>query len=96
MVHNLGAGHSLAGLGFCVFLLLLTLVIVSFIVLYDRAPAVEAVLSLTPGGQAELVVMALIVGADMGFVVAHHLFRIFIVILGAPILAKIMRAKSGH
>lgn len=86
----------LAGLGFCVFLLLLTLVIVSFIVLYGRAPAIEAVLSLMPGGQAELVVMALIVGADMGFVVAHHLFRIFIVILGAPILAKIMRAKSGH
>ncbi|NCW13788.1 MAG: AbrB family transcriptional regulator, partial [Rhodobacteraceae bacterium] len=53
----------LAGLGFCVFLLLLSLVIVSFIVLYDRAPAIEAVLSLMPGGQAELVVMALIVGA---------------------------------
>ena len=49
-----------------------------------------------PGGQAELVVMALIVGADMGFVVAHHLFRIFIVILGALILAKTMRAKAGH
>jgi uncharacterized membrane protein AbrB (regulator of aidB expression) len=49
-----------------------------------------------PGGQAELVVMALIVGADMGFVVAHHLFRIFIVILGAPILSQIMLAKSGH
>ena len=57
------------------------------------APAVEAILSLAPGGQAELVVMALIAGADMGFVVSHHLLRIFIVILGAPILARIMRAK---
>ena len=56
-------------------------------------PAVEAILSLAPGGQAELVVMALIAGADMGFVVSHHLLRIFIVILGAPILARIMHAK---
>ena len=63
---------------------------------FDLAPAVEAVLSLAPGGQAELVVMALIVGADMGFVVAHHLFRIFIIILGAPILARFMRAKPLH
>ena len=63
---------------------------------FELAPAVEAILSLTPGGQAELVVMALIVGADLGFVVAHHLFRIFIVIIGAPILARFMRAKSGH
>lgn len=85
-----------AGLGFCVLLLLLTLGVVGFVVQFDLAPAVEAVLSLAPGGQAELVVMALIVGADMGFVVAHHLFRIFIIILGAPILARFMRAKPLH
>lgn len=86
----------LAGLGFCVFLLMLTLMVVCFIIFNELAPAVEAVLSLMPGGQAELVVMALIVGADLGFVVAHHLIRIFIVILGAPILAKWMRTKSEH
>jgi uncharacterized membrane protein AbrB (regulator of aidB expression) len=48
---------------------------------------------LTPGGQAELVVLALIVGADMTFVVAHHLLRIFVVILGAPIVAALIPAK---
>ena len=42
------------------------------------------------------VVGVVIVGADMGFVVAHHLFRIFIIILGAPILARFMRAKPLH
>ena len=86
----------LAGLGFCIFLLALTFVVVWLIIFCELAPAVDAVLSLTPGGQAELVVMALIVGADMGFVVAHHLVRIFIVILGAPVLAKFMRTKSWH
>lgn len=83
----------IAGLGFCILLLLLTLAVLGLVVKFELAPAVEAILSLAPGGQAELVVMALIAGADMGFVVSHHLLRIFIVILGAPILARIMRAK---
>jgi uncharacterized membrane protein AbrB (regulator of aidB expression) len=49
----------------------------------------EALLALAPGGQAELTVLALIVGADVAFVVAHHVLRIFVVILGAPIAARI-------
>ena len=86
----------LAGLGFCIFLLLITLSIVSLVINYNLAPAVDAMLSMAPGGQAELVVMALIVGADLGFVVAHHLFRIFIVILGAPIMERFMKSKYPH
>ena len=86
----------LAGLGFCIFLLVITLGIVSLVINYNLAPAVDAMLSMAPGGQAELVVMALIVGADLGFVVAHHLFRIFIVILGAPIMERFMKSKHPH
>ena len=86
----------LAGLGFCIFLLVITLSIVSLVINYNLAHAVDAMLSMAPGGQAELVVMALIVGADLGFVVAHHLFRIFIVILGAPIMARFMKSKYPH
>ena len=86
----------LAGLGFCIFLLVITLSIVSLVINYNLAPAVDAMLSIAPGGQAELVVMALIVGADLGFVVAHHLFRIFIVILGAPIMERFMKSKYPH
>ena len=86
----------LAGLGFCIVLLVITLSIVSLVINYNLAPAVDAMLSMAPGGQAELVVMALIVGADLGFVVAHHLFRIFIVILGAPIMERFMKSKYPH
>ena len=86
----------LAGLGFCIFLLVITLSIVSLVINYNLAPAVDAMLSMAPGGQAELVVMTLIVGADLGFVVAHHLFRIFIVILGAPIMERFMKSKYPH
>ena len=86
----------LAGLGFCIFLLVITLSIVSLVINYNLAPAVYAILSMAPGGQAELVVITLIVGADLGFVVAHHLFRIFIVILGAPIMEHFMKSKYPH
>jgi uncharacterized membrane protein AbrB (regulator of aidB expression) len=47
-------------------------------------------LALTPGGQAEMVVLAIIVGADMTFVVAHHLLRLNFVITGASIIATIL------
>ena len=82
-----------AGLGFCVILLALTVVVILGVLALGLAPPVETVLALAPGGQAELVVLALIVGADMGFVVAHHLFRIFFVILGAPVMARMFDPK---
>ena len=80
-----------AGLGFCVILALLTIIFVGFVQVLDLADPREAILALAPGGQAELVVLTLIVGADMTFVVAHHILRIFIVILGAPVFARIFK-----
>ena len=77
-----------AGLGFCVILILLTLVFVEAIYVTGLAPGMEALLAFSPGGQAELTVLALIVGADVAFVVAHHVLRIFIVILGAPVVIR--------
>lgn len=80
-----------AGLGFCVILIILTLIFAEAIHLMDLAPPMETILAFAPGGQAELTVLALIVGADMAFVIAHHVLRIFIVILGAPVFARIFR-----
>ena len=82
-----------AGLGFCLALLVLTLAVVYGVLAFGLAPPIETILSYAPGGQAELVVLALIVGADIGFVVAHHLFRIFFVILGAPFIARLFDSK---
>lgn len=77
-----------AALGFCCILIVLTIVFVEVIYGFKLAPGMEALLSFSPGGQAELTVLALIVGADVAFVVAHHIFRIFTVILGAPVAAR--------
>ena len=78
-----------AGLGFCVILIVLTLIFVEFIYVLGLAPGMEALLAIAPGGQAELTVLALIVGADVAFVVAHHVLRLFAVILGAPIAKRL-------
>lgn len=85
-----------AGLGFCAILMLLTLVVVEAVYVLGLAPGMEALLSFAPGGQAELTVLALIVGADVAFVVAHHMVRIFTVILGAPIAAKFFKARTDN
>ncbi len=78
-----------AALGFCLILILLTVLFVEAIYALELAPGQEALLAFAPGGQAELTVLALIVGADVAFVVAHHVLRIFVVILGAPIAARL-------
>jgi uncharacterized membrane protein AbrB (regulator of aidB expression) len=52
------------------------------------AEPVEAFLSFAPGGQGEMVVIAIVSGADVAFVVTHHLVRQTTVILGAPFLAR--------
>ncbi|WP_291834066.1 AbrB family transcriptional regulator [Limimaricola sp.] len=54
-------------------------------------PPVEGLLSFSPGGQAEMAVLAIVAGADVAFVVSHHVVRIVIVILGAPIVARRLR-----
>lgn len=85
-----------AGLGFCLILLLLTVVFAESIYLAGLAPPLETVLAFAPGGQAELVVLALIVGADMAFVVAHHVLRMFVVILGAPLFARLFDVGNDN
>ncbi|RYG89539.1 AbrB family transcriptional regulator [Loktanella sp. IMCC34160] len=57
---------------------------------------VEAFLAFAPGGQAEMTVLAIVTGADLGFVITHHLTRIVIVIIGAPVLAGVVaRNRKG-
>ena len=82
-----------AGFGFCVILIVLTTIFAGGIYELGLAPGMETLLAFTPGGQAELTVLALIVGADMAFVVAHHIVRIFVVILGAPVMNRLLWPK---
>ncbi|MCL3883160.1 AbrB family transcriptional regulator [Marivita sp. GX14005] len=58
------------------------------------AVPVDAFLAFAPGGQAEMTVLAIVTGADLGFVITHHLTRIVLVIIGAPVAARFMRGAK--
>jgi uncharacterized membrane protein AbrB (regulator of aidB expression) len=59
------------------------------IILFDLAPPVDGFLAFVPAGQAEMAVLAIVVGADLGYVVLHHVTRVFLIILGAPVAARL-------
>ena len=58
------------------------------------APPLEGFLSFSPGGQAEMTVLSIVAGADLGFVIVHHLTRVFLVIIGAPLAARWLMRRS--
>lgn len=78
-----------SGLVFVLILAAIAALMTEIVTLSGLARGVEGFLAFAPGGQAEMTVLAIIVGADLGFVVVHHLTRIVLVILGAPLGAKL-------
>lgn len=83
-----------ASLGYCVVLTVLSVVFAEIVIQAGLAPPLDAILAFAPGGQAEMVLLAIIAGTDVAFVVTHHLLRIVIVILGAPFVARWVRPRA--
>ena len=83
-----------AGAAFAVILAALAGVFTLLAYRIGGAPMLEAFLSFAPGGQAEMTVLAIVAGADLGFIVIHHLMRLIVVITGAPIMARLIWGKS--
>ena len=81
----------LASLGYCVLLALLAVIFAELVHALGLAPAVEATLAFAPGGQAEMAVLAIVAGVDVAYVVTHHLVRLVVVIVGAPLAARWLR-----
>lgn len=84
-----------AGLVFALLLALLSLIFIEIVTLVSDAPFIDILLSFLPGGQAEMAVIAIVAGADVGFVVAHHLTRVFFVILVAPLVGAHTARRDG-
>jgi len=85
-----------AGIAFATLLALISLGFIELVALVSDAPFIDVLLSFLPGGQAEMAVIAIVAGADVGFVVAHHLTRIFFVILVAPLVGRTTRHRGGR
>ena len=80
-----------AGAAFMLILAALAALFAQIVTKLNLAQPVEAFLAFAPGGQAEMTVLAIVTGADLGFVIAHHLTRIVLVIAGAPLVARLTR-----
>ena len=81
----------LTGLGYCAIILAITAAFSALVLALNLAPPIETLLAFAPGGQAEMALIALIAGADMAHVVAHHLIRILVVIFGAPLCFRFFK-----
>jgi membrane AbrB-like protein len=78
-----------AGLAYCLFLTAISLAFIRVITTVSANTTLDISLAFLPGGQAEMAMIAIVAGADTGFVVAHHLFRIVTVITLAPVFARL-------
>lgn len=58
-------------------------------------PFLTALLSFSPGGVAEMCLIAIAFDIDPAFVAVHHLARIVILITAAPFAAKWIQARAG-
>lgn len=83
------------GAAFVLILAVIAGVMTEIVTLSGLAPPVEGFLAFTPGGQAEMSMLAIITGADLGFVIVHHLTRLLIVIMGAPVLFRALKIKGS-
>ncbi|WP_116133112.1 AbrB family transcriptional regulator [Tropicimonas sp. IMCC34043] len=83
-----------SGVAFVLILAALAAAFTEIVTLAGFAGPVEAFLSYAPGGQAEMTVLAIVTGADLGFVITHHLTRIVLVIAGAPIAARLLGVRK--
>lgn len=103
---GLGAGYAgvtfaelrkdvAAGLIYVVIVAAVAALFAEAVVLMGLAPPLDGFLAFAPAGQAEMAILAIVVGADLGFVVLHHVARVFFILLCAPIAADILGFKKS-
>lgn len=83
-----------AGVVYSAVLAVISVVFIEAISLLHLAPPIDTFLSFLPGGQGEMVVIAIITGADLAFVVSHHLLRLILVISLAPLMARYVPGRT--
>ena len=70
---------------------IIPLIIIYLILISFGYDPLSVLLAFSPGGQSEMNILALSIGADMSFISPHHMFRVFLVIIFAGILHKILK-----
>ena len=84
----------LSGVAFVILLAGLAVGFTWIVVSAGLAAPTEAFLAFAPGGQAEMTVLAIVTGADLGYVIVHHLTRVVLVITGAPVAMRLFHRRE--
>lgn len=71
-----------------------TIVFAGLVALLTVTPVTQAVLAFSPGGLAEMGLLALALGGDVAYVATLHLARIVLVLLSIPALRRLAGAKE--
>lgn len=83
----------LAAMGYVVLLGAICAAFVITLTGLNLGDPVSIFLAYAPAGQAEMAVFAIVVGADLSYVVTHHIVRIVLVIIGSPLAASAIRQR---
>jgi hypothetical protein len=70
---------------------IIPLILVYYILMKFGYDPLSVLLAFSPGGQSEMNLLALSIGADMSFISPHHMFRVFLVIIFASIIIKFIK-----
>lgn len=77
-----------ATLGHFIILVLISSVFIAIAYFSFGFPLLSTLLAFSPGGQAEINLIAILVGANVPYITLHHIVRLFIVMNIAPVFAK--------
>lgn len=85
------------GAGATLIMLSITLTFAAVLHALTGQDTIQVLLAYSPGGLAEMSLVALAIDADVAFVALHHLSRITLILLAAPILFSLWhpRARAG-
>lgn len=73
-----------------VMLLIISLAVTFLIVELAGLSFTSVLLAYTPGGQAEMALIAITIGDNVSYIVVHHILRVLFVVLAAPIFFKML------
>jgi hypothetical protein len=85
-----------AAAGVTLVLMAVTLLVAWLIHLATGLPAEALVLAFAPGGLAEMSLIALALSMDAAFVATHHIVRIFLIVVLAPLAFRATRRRPAE
>jgi uncharacterized protein len=74
--------------GHFIILAFVSALFITFVYFVFDFPVISVLLAFSPGGQAEINLIAILVAANIPYITVHHIVRLFLVMNIAPLLAK--------